>query len=41
VLCRRTGQFRPLLQSLFFTALACGDTGDFAGALQSLTTPAS
>ncbi|MFC4947292.1 AAA family ATPase [Pseudonocardia sp. GCM10023141] len=36
VLCRRTGQFRPLLQTLFFTALARGDTGDFAGALQSL-----
>jgi DNA-binding SARP family transcriptional activator/tetratricopeptide (TPR) repeat protein len=36
VLCRRTGEFRPLLQTLFFTALARGDTGDFAGALRSL-----
>lgn len=36
VLCRRTGQFRPLLQALFFTALARGDTGDFAGALRAL-----
>lgn len=36
VLCRRTGQFRPLLQTLFFTALARGDTGDLAGALQAL-----
>jgi DNA-binding SARP family transcriptional activator/tetratricopeptide (TPR) repeat protein len=36
VLCRRTGQFRPLLQTLFFTALARGDTGDFAGALRAL-----
>ena len=37
VLCRRTGEFRPLLQTLFFTALARGDTGDFAGALRSLS----
>ncbi|GAA1840338.1 hypothetical protein GCM10009836_19590 [Pseudonocardia ailaonensis] len=36
VLCRRTGEFRPLLQTLFFTALARGDTGDFAGALRAL-----
>lgn len=36
VLCRRTGQFRPMLQTLFFTALARGDTGDFAGALRAL-----
>lgn len=35
-LCRRTGQFRPLLQALFFTGLARGDTGDFQGALRSL-----
>ena len=35
VLCRRTGEFRPLLQTLFFTALARGDTGDFAGALRA------
>ena len=35
-LCRRTGQFRPLLQTLFFTALARGDTGDLAGALRAL-----
>ena len=38
VLCRRTGQFRPLLQTLFFTALARGDTGDFGGALHALET---
>ncbi|MBB6376845.1 DNA-binding SARP family transcriptional activator/tetratricopeptide (TPR) repeat protein [Pseudonocardia eucalypti] len=36
VLCRRTGEFRPMLQTLFFTALARGDSGDFAGALRSL-----
>jgi DNA-binding SARP family transcriptional activator/tetratricopeptide (TPR) repeat protein len=36
VLCRRTGQFRPMLQTLFFTALARGDSGDFAGALRAL-----
>jgi len=36
VLCRRTGEFRPLLQALFFTALARGDSGDFAGALRAL-----
>ncbi len=29
-------QFRPMLQTLFFTALARGDTGDFAGALRAL-----
>ncbi|WP_028936155.1 ATP-binding protein [Pseudonocardia spinosispora] len=36
VLCRRTGEFRPMLQTLFFTALTRGDIGDFAGALRSL-----
>jgi tetratricopeptide (TPR) repeat protein len=36
VLCARTGEFRTLLQSLFFCALARGDVGDFAGALRSL-----
>jgi DNA-binding SARP family transcriptional activator/tetratricopeptide (TPR) repeat protein len=36
VLCRRTGEFRPMLQTLFFTALARGDCGDFAGALRAL-----
>jgi DNA-binding SARP family transcriptional activator len=36
VLCRKTGQFRPLLQTLFFIGLARGDVGDFAGALRSL-----
>lgn len=36
VLCRRTGEFRPMLQTLFFTALARGDTGDFAAALRAL-----
>jgi DNA-binding SARP family transcriptional activator/tetratricopeptide (TPR) repeat protein len=36
VLCRRAGEFRPMLQTLFFTALARGDTGDFAGALRAL-----
>jgi DNA-binding SARP family transcriptional activator/tetratricopeptide (TPR) repeat protein len=36
VLCRRTGEFRPMLQTLFFTALARGDTGDFSGALRAL-----
>lgn len=35
-LCRRTGEFRTLLQSLFFCGLARGDVGDFAGALRSL-----
>ncbi|MBP2367842.1 ATP-binding protein [Pseudonocardia parietis] len=35
-LCTRTGEFRTLLQSLFFCALARGDSGDFAGALRSL-----
>ena len=36
VLCRRTGQFRPLLQTLFFIGLARGDVGDFGGGLASL-----
>ncbi len=36
VLCARTGEFRTLLQSLFFCALARGDVGDFAGALRAL-----
>ena len=36
VLCRKTGQFRPLLQTLFFIGLARGDVGDFEGALRSL-----
>ncbi len=36
VLCRTTGQFRPLLQTLFFIGLARGDVGDFEGALRSL-----
>jgi DNA-binding SARP family transcriptional activator len=36
VLCRTTGQFRPLLQTLFFIGLARGDIGDFEGALRSL-----
>ncbi|HSF26372.1 MAG TPA: AAA family ATPase, partial [Actinomycetes bacterium] len=35
-LCRRTGAFRPLLQSLFFTALARGNGGDLEGALSAL-----
>ncbi|MDD7938276.1 AAA family ATPase [Actinomycetospora lutea] len=35
-LCRRTGEFRSLLQSLFFCGLARGDAGDFAGALRAL-----
>jgi len=35
-MCRRTGQFRPLLQALFFIGLARGDSGDFEGALRSL-----
>ncbi|MBO0848391.1 MAG: transcriptional regulator, partial [Pseudonocardia sp.] len=38
VLCRRTGEFRSMLQTLFFTALARGDSGDFAGALRALDT---
>lgn len=38
VLCRRTGEFRPMLQTLFFTALARGDCGDFGGALRALET---
>ncbi|MGH9060743.1 MAG: ATP-binding protein, partial [Acidimicrobiales bacterium] len=36
VLCRDTGQFRPLLQTLFFIGLARGDVGDFDGALRAL-----
>lgn len=36
ILCRSNGLFRSLLQSLFFTALSLGDTGDFDGALRSL-----
>ncbi len=36
VLCQRSGQFRPLLQTLFFTGLARGDVGDFEGALRAL-----
>lgn len=35
-LCERNGQFRPLLQTLFFTGLARGDVGDFEGALRAL-----
>ncbi|MFC5142870.1 ATP-binding protein [Actinomycetospora rhizophila] len=35
-LCRQTGEFRTLLQSLFFCGLARGDAGDFAGALRAL-----
>lgn len=35
-LCLRTGEFRTLLQSLFFCGLARGDAGDFAGALRAL-----
>ena len=35
-LCTRTGEFRTLLQSLFFCGLARGDVGDLAGALRSL-----
>lgn len=31
-----TGEFRTLLQSLFFCALSRGDMGDFAGALRAL-----
>ncbi|MDN5916671.1 MAG: AAA family ATPase [Pseudonocardia sp.] len=37
VLCTRTGEFRTLLQSLFFCGLARGDVGDFAGALRALS----
>lgn len=36
VLCRNTGQFRPLLQTLFFIGLARGNVGDFEGALRAL-----
>lgn len=36
VICARTGDFRTLLQSLFFCALARGDVGDFSGALRAL-----
>jgi len=35
-LCRSNGLIRPLLQALFFTALARGNLGDFAGALRYL-----
>jgi DNA-binding SARP family transcriptional activator len=35
-LCRQNGLFRPLLQALFFTALARGDAGDLAGAMRAL-----
>jgi DNA-binding SARP family transcriptional activator len=35
-LCRQNGLFRPLLQALFFTALARGDVGDLAGAMRAL-----
>ena len=35
-LCLRAGEFRTLLQSLFFCGLARGDAGDFAGALRAL-----
>jgi DNA-binding SARP family transcriptional activator len=35
-LCRDNGLLRPLLQSLFFTALARGDVGDLSGALRAL-----
>ncbi|MET7766253.1 AAA family ATPase [Streptomyces sp. NPDC005393] len=36
LLCQGTGLLRPLLQSLFFTALARGDAGDFTGGLRAL-----
>jgi DNA-binding SARP family transcriptional activator len=36
VLCRQNGLFRPLLQALFFTALARGDVGDLSGAMRAL-----
>ncbi|MDQ1666725.1 MAG: hypothetical protein QOH75_2756 [Actinomycetota bacterium] len=32
--CAQTGQFRPLLQSLFFAAMARGNAGDLAGGLR-------
>ncbi len=35
VLSRRTGEFRLLLQALFFTGLARGDLGDLDGALRA------
>ncbi len=35
-LCARVGEFRTLLQSLFFCGLARGDAGDFGGALRAL-----
>jgi len=35
-LARQAGEFRLLLQTLFFTGLARGDSGDFSGALQAL-----
>jgi DNA-binding SARP family transcriptional activator len=34
--CIRTGQFRGLVQSLFFAAMARGNAGDLAGALRLL-----
>ncbi len=36
ILSRRTGEFRLLLQALFFTGLARGDLGDLDGALRAL-----
>jgi DNA-binding SARP family transcriptional activator/tetratricopeptide (TPR) repeat protein len=36
VLCKQNGLFRPLLQALFFTALARGDAGDLGGAMRAL-----
>ncbi|HZO67545.1 MAG TPA: AAA family ATPase [Kribbellaceae bacterium] len=36
VLSRKTGEFRLLLQGLFFTGLARGDLGDLDGALRAL-----
>jgi DNA-binding SARP family transcriptional activator len=36
VLSQRAGEFRLLLQALFFTGLARGDLGDFDGALRAL-----
>jgi DNA-binding SARP family transcriptional activator len=32
--CARTGQFRPLVQSLFFAAMARGNAGDLSGGLR-------
>lgn len=36
VLSRKTGEFRLLLQTLFFTGLARGNLGDFDGALRAI-----